>query len=89
MIPLWRPEPLTSLTDSEGNPSTSSSARIGSKASWRMYAITIFMRFTSGQTTGRLRWERTVSDPPGRGANLRDQPGSPTGDPLLVRQVAG
>ena len=37
----------TSVTDSDGKPFVSRSARIGSKASWRMYAITIFMRVTS------------------------------------------
>src|SRR5829696_10411558 len=44
MTPFWRPDPLTSEIDSEGKPSVSSSPRIGSKASWRMYASIFFMR---------------------------------------------
>ena len=34
--PFWRPEPLTSPIERRGNPLSSSSARIGSNASWRM-----------------------------------------------------
>ena len=36
--PFCRPDPFTSLIDRDGNPLSSSSDRIGSNASWRMYA---------------------------------------------------
>src|SRR5688500_4006054 len=42
-MPFWRPEPLTSIIDSEGKPSASSSMRIGSNASCRTNASTFFM----------------------------------------------
>src|SRR5262245_49064511 len=43
-MPFWRPEPLASRIDRDGNPLSSNSVRIGSNASWRMYASTFFMR---------------------------------------------
>src|SRR5690349_17148604 len=43
-MPFWRPEPLASRIDRDGNPLSSNSARIGSNASWRMYASIFFMR---------------------------------------------
>src|SRR5690242_1341951 len=43
-MPFWRPEPLASMIDRDGNPLSSNSARIGSNASWRMYASIFFMR---------------------------------------------
>ena len=42
-MPFWRPDPLTSMMESEGKPSASSSMRIGSNASCRMNASTFFM----------------------------------------------
>ena len=46
-MPFWRPEPLTSPIDREGNPLSSSSVLIGSNASWRMYASIFFILITS------------------------------------------
>src|SRR3954454_11683650 len=43
-MPFWRPEPLASMIDRDGNPLSSNSARIGSNASWRMNASIFFMR---------------------------------------------
>src|SRR5215218_1198072 len=43
-MPFWRPEPLASMIDRDGNPLSSSSVRIGSNASWRMYASIFFIR---------------------------------------------
>src|SRR4051794_22514859 len=42
--PFWRPEPLASMIDREGNPLSSNSVLIGSNASWRMNASIFFMR---------------------------------------------
>src|SRR3954468_24166451 len=42
-MPFCRPEPLTSTIDSDGKPSSSSSMRIGSNASWRTNASTFFI----------------------------------------------
>src|SRR5918992_916259 len=42
-MPFWRPDPLTSEIDRDGNPSSSSSMRIGSNASWRVKASIFFM----------------------------------------------
>ena len=46
-MPFWRPDPLTSLIDRDGNPLSSSSGRIGSNASWRMNASIFFICVTS------------------------------------------
>src|SRR5215218_7694970 len=50
-MPFWRPEPLTSAIERDGNPFSSSSVRIGSNASCRMNA-SIFFIFTSSLGVG-------------------------------------
>src|SRR5438552_1183899 len=57
-MPFWRPDPFTSVMESEGNPSSRSSERMGSNASCRMYATTIFMRAPPGAWPGSLARQR-------------------------------
>src|SRR4051794_6050165 len=54
-MPFWRPLPLTSVTESDGNPKSSSSFRMGSNDSWRMNASTFFTAGHDNSWSGAWR----------------------------------
>src|SRR6188472_584797 len=81
-MPFWRPEPLASMIERDGNPLSSNSARIGSNASWRMYASIFFIRSCllglAGHRRGdgrggRRRARRVQERRPGRVLRLGDE----------------
>src|SRR5215217_330447 len=68
-MPFWRPEPFTSMIDSDGKPSVSRSMRIGSNASCRTNASTFFMSGDLPRGGGAsLNYHRSPSTDSVRGA---------------------